>query len=102
MVKSALQAYQPVTILALGLTGAGKSESGNAFLQMKDAFKASSDPKSYTNETTAKGNKINGVMRYYIDTPGLDSTYGKNSSQFKNIYFLIYVIFLFFFIEFFF
>ena len=82
MVKSALQAYQPVTILALGLTGAGKSESGNAFLQMKDAFKASSDPKSHTNETTAKGNKINGVMRYYIDTPGLDSTYG-NDQQIK-------------------
>ena len=42
-----------VTILAVGDTGVGKSENGNAFLQKK-LLEANSDPESCTFETSVQ------------------------------------------------
>lgn len=63
-----------VTIFAFGLTGAGKSALGNAFLQKYDVFQASSGTDSCTMELSMNNSYVNGFMRYYIDTIGLDST----------------------------
>lgn len=60
-----------VTIMVIGETGAGKSQNGNAMLQLDDAFEANSKPNSCTFITSAKCNTIEGITRYYIDTQGL-------------------------------
>lgn len=61
-----------VVILVLGETGAGKSQLGNAFLQMKNAFPTNND---FINGGKAymKHHTIDGITRYYIDTKGVDS-----------------------------
>lgn len=65
---------EKVTVFVIGLTGVGKSANGNAFLQKNDAFETSSNPDSCTMNLQVEQNLVDGVMRYYIDTAGLDST----------------------------
>lgn len=69
-----------VTILAVGDTGVGKSENGNAFLQKK-LLEANSDPESCTFETSVQSNIVDGFTRYYIDTQGLGATDGLDSKH---------------------
>lgn len=74
-----------VTVMAIGETGVGKSENGNAFLQNKNAFEANSRPQACTFKTSAKRSKINGIMRYYIDTQGLASTDNLNAQYVQQM-----------------
>lgn len=85
LASTILHVSSTVTIFVFGKTGQGKSENGNAFLQKNNAFLASSDPQSCTNKTESDFNIVNGVMRYYIDTPGLESTYGNDLDIIMNI-----------------
>ena len=74
-----------VTIMAIGETGAGKSQNGNGFLQMNNAFEANSKPQACTFRTSAKSNTINGIIRYYIDTQGLASSDNLNAQYVQQM-----------------
>lgn len=68
-----------VSIFVFGLQGVGKSSCGRAFLQKNDVFEVSSSPKPCTSELKIGQNMVNGVMRRFVDIPGLDSTEEDNS-----------------------
>lgn len=67
-----------VTIFTIGLTGVGKSANGNAFIQKNGVFETSPYSESCTMNLQVGSNIVDGVMRHYIDTPGLESTDGND------------------------
>ena len=69
------QQSKRITIMTIGQTGAGKSAFGNVYLE-KEAFETSDDPDSCTRITSSAENIVNGKLRTYIDTQGLDDTEG--------------------------
>lgn len=70
---------EKVVVLAFGLTGCGKSEFGNAFLQLINKFNASNDCNSVTFRTNIRKKLIGMIWIYYIDTPGFASSDGKDN-----------------------
>jgi predicted GTPase len=74
-----------VTLLAIGQTGAGKSELGNAYLERKDKFLASDDPDAVTVETHVESNALHGIERCFIDTQGLDDTQGVDAKHIQQM-----------------
>ena len=74
-----------VAILAWGQTGAGKSALGNAWIQKKDVFQTSEYSESCTKNLQIEQNVIDGIIRYYIDTAGLDSTDGNDQLNNANL-----------------
>lgn len=74
-----------LTVMAIGETGAGKSENGNAMLMTNGAFEADSKPESVTFLTSAKSNKINDMDVYYIDTQGFGSTDNLDSKHIQQM-----------------
>lgn len=67
-----------VTILALGLSGHGKSEFGNGFLQNNEAFQSSDECDSCTLKTNVKSNLVDSSIRFFIDTQGFQSSDGND------------------------
>lgn len=95
-----MECINKVAIMAIGETGAGKSQLGNAFLQMENSFPTNNNfincAKAYM-----KHNTIDGITRYFIDTQGVDSNdeFEKEYSQelisfLKNLEFGINAFFI--------
>jgi GTPase SAR1 family protein len=72
-------------LLVVGQTGVGKSELGNAYLQQSSAFKVGDGPSSVTFLTSAEQNTVAGVIRYCIDTQGLNDTEGIDTQHVQQM-----------------
>jgi hypothetical protein len=73
------------TLLAIGQTGAGKSELGNAYLEDRNLFDAAGGPDSVTTETLSQEKVIHAVNRIYIDTQGLNDTEGVDAKHIQQM-----------------
>lgn len=77
-----------ITICLIGDTGVGKSSFGNLILD-EEKFAASESPDPVTLEAVAKSKEFTDIIKWVIDTEGLNDGNSINSIQIKNLALLL-------------
>ena len=75
--------HDPISVMAVGTSGAGKSTIGNALLGEKKAFKTSRGAKSCTQDAKISAS-ADGLVTY-TDVPGIPDTNPKHTKVIKPV-----------------